>query len=314
MPSRFRSLLLSRQIWLALLAALLVAACGPVEAIRESRRPLPLVKMGSTNFGEQLILAEVYAQALEASGFRVERQLNLGSREAVEPALEAGRIDLYVEYLATMLAFVTRGSQLGSSDAAATHRQLAAALQPLGISVLDYAPAVNTNGFVVTRATADRYFLSKLSDLTPVADRLTFGGPPECPVRPFCLVGLQQTYGITFRGFRILDTGGPQTVSALESGQIDVGLLFTTDPLIQTKQFILLADDRNLQLADNVAPVVRTDLLNRAPPEFRATLNEVSSRLTTSELTALNGRVILEGQSPSDAASSWLQGQGLARR
>ena len=314
MPSRPYSILHPRQLWLALLAVLLVAACGPVEAIRESRRPLPPVKIGSTNFGEQLILAEVYGQALEAKGFRIERQLNLGSREAVEPALEAGRIDLYVEYLATMLAFVTRGSQLGSSDADATHRQLAGALEPLGISVLTYAPAVNTNGFVVTRATADRYLLSKLSDLTPVAERLTFGGPPECPVRPFCLVGLQQTYGITFRGFRILDTGGPQTVAALESGQIDVGLLFTTDPVIQARQLILLADDRNLQLADNVAPVVRTDLLNRAPPEFSATLNEVSGRLTTSELTALNGRVILEGQSPGEAAGAWLQVQGLARR
>lgn len=314
MPPRPTPSLPIRLRWLLPVAVLLLAACGPVEAMREPRRTLPLVKLGSTNFGEQLILAEVYGQALEAKGFRVERQLNLGSREAVEPALEAGRIDLYVEYLATMLAFVTRGAQLGSSDAAATHRQLTAALQPLGISVLDYAPAVNTNGFVVTRATADRYSLAKLSDLAAVAERLTFGGPPECPVRPFCLVGLQQTYGLTFREFRILDTGGPRTVAALDGGQIDVGLLFTTDPLIRARQFVLLEDDRELQLADNVAPVVRSDLLNRAPPEFSATLNEVSSRLTTSELTALNGRVILDGQSPGQAATAWLREQGLARR
>ena len=186
--------------------------------------------------------------------------------------LESGRMDLYPEYLATMLAFVTRGADLGSSDAEATYQHLGDALKPLGITPLAYAPARNTNGFVVTAATAERYHLTKLSDLVPVSQSLVLGGPPECPVRPFCLPGLRQTYGINFfKDFRPLDAGGPLTVAALESGQVQVALLFTTNPIIAAGQFVLLEDDRNLQLADNVVPVARTDVLNKAPADFRTT-------------------------------------------
>ena len=165
----------------------------------------------------------------------------------------------------------------------------------------------------MTGATAERYGLSKLSDLAPLADQLSLGGPPECPVRPFCLPGLRQTYGLTFRAFRIYDVGGPQTVAALESGQVDVALLFTTDPLISARSFVLLADDRQLQLADNVAPVVRMDLLRKAPPDFRSTLDAVSAKLTTAELTRLNAQVALEGKAARDTARAWLQDNALLR-
>ena len=289
-----------------------LSACAPAPGPRETRRAAPvLVRVGSMNFTEQLVLGELYAQALEARGFPVERQLNLGSRESVEPALEAGRIDVYPEYLASMLAFVTRGLQRGDPDPARTHQQLGEAVRQAGLSVLDYAPAVNTNGFVVTRETAERYKLNRLSDLTPAAGQMVLGGPPECPVRPFCLVGLRTTYGILFKDFRILDAGGPMSIAALESGQVDVVLLFTTDPLIQARNLVLLEDDRRLQLADNVAPVVRTDLLNRASPDLRAALNAVSAQLTTQELTDLNARVQPGGQQPAQVASDWLRARGL---
>jgi osmoprotectant transport system substrate-binding protein len=298
---------------LALTAAALVA-CSPRYFANQSGRTVkPTITVGSTNFSEQVILAELYAQALEGNGYRIERRLNLGSREAVEPALVSGRIDLYPEYLATLLAFVTGGADRGSPDPAATYGSLRQALEPLGISVLDYAPAVNTNGFVVTRSTAEKYQLAKLSDLAPVAPQLVLGGPPECPLRPFCLTGLRATYGIDFKDFRVLDTGGPLTVAALEGGQVDVALLFSTDPLIRSKQFVLLADDRSLQLADNVAPVVRTDLLNRAPADFQTLLNGVSAKLTTDELTRLNAQVVVEGQQPKNVAEAWLRSNGPAR-
>jgi osmoprotectant transport system substrate-binding protein len=292
--------------------AALVAGCGLLDQPGSpGRQAKPTVKIGSTNFTEQVILAELYAGALEAAGYRVDRQLQLGSRETVEPALEAGRIDLYAEYLATMLAFASHGATPGSSDPAATHRSLQGVLEPLGITVLDYAPAANTNGFVVTRATADRFSLRKLSDLGPVAPQLVLGGPPECPVRAYCLPGLRQTYGIAFRSFRIFDAGGPLTVAALEKGEIDVALLFTTDPLISTKPFLLLEDDRQLQLADNVAPVVRSDLLKKAPADFRVTLNNVTAKLTTPELTRLNAQVIVDRREPRDVALDWLRANGL---
>lgn len=302
------------RLCLLILALVALAGCLPPGATSApAREAKPTVRVGSTNFNEQIVLAELYAQALEENGYRIERRLNLGSRESVEPALESGQIHLYPEYLATMLAFVTRGADRGSSDADATHRRLHEVLRPQGIAVLEYAPAVNTNGFVVTRATADKYRLAKLSDLAPVASQLVLGASPECPVRPFCIPGLRQVYGITFKDFRILDPGGPLTVGALESGLIDVGVLFTTDPLISAKSFVLLADDQNLQLADNVAPVVRADFLGRAPADFQPTLNAVSAQLTTAELTQLNARVALERQAPHDAADAWLRAKGLAK-
>jgi osmoprotectant transport system substrate-binding protein len=136
--------------------------------------------------------------------------------------------------------------------------------------VLDFAPnAIDANGYVVTKPTADKYKLVKMSDLQPVAGELVLGGPPECPTRPFCLIGLQNTYNLKFKDFKSLDAGGPLTVAALDAGSanggVDVGLLFTTDPAIAIKNYVLLEDDKHLQLADNIAPVVRNDILARAP-------------------------------------------------
>jgi osmoprotectant transport system substrate-binding protein len=299
----------------ALMLVLLLSACStaPSGVFGTGRAAKPTIRLGSTNFAEQVLLAELYAQMLEANSYRVERQLNLGSRETVEPALEAGQIDLYPEYLATLLTFVTKGANRGSTNPTETYQQLENVLRPIGIAVLEYAPAVNTNGFVVTRETAQRYQLARLSDLAPVGSRLVLGGPPECPIRPFCLAGLRQTYGITFRDFRVLDVGGPQTVAALEQGQVDVGLLFTTDPLIAARRFVLLEDDRNLQLADNIVPVIRSDLLNRAPDELPELLNSVSRKLTTEELTRLNTQVSLERGDPQQATRAWLRAQGLIK-
>src|SRR5919197_4784871 len=194
--------------------------------------PKPTVKMGSANFPEQVILGELYSQMLEANGYTIERHLNLGTREIVEPALESGQIDMYPEYLATAERFVAKDASKASSDPAATAQALQEVLRPKNITVLAFSQAVDQNGFAVTKETADKYKLSKMSDLTPVANQLVLGAPPECPQRPFCIPGLMQTYGLNFKEFKPLDAGGPLTVAAWEAGQIDVGLLFTTDPNI----------------------------------------------------------------------------------
>jgi osmoprotectant transport system substrate-binding protein len=271
----------------------------------------PTIRMGSTNFSEQIILAELYAQMLEANGYTIDRRLNLGSREIVAPALESGQIDMYPEYLATMLAYVTQNQQLGSSDPVGTSLSLQEALAPKGISLLDFAPAVDTNALVVTRATAQRLNLRTTSDLVPYQDQLTLGGPPTCPDRPFCLIGFRDIYGLTFRDFKPLDTGGPITVAALESGQIDVAVLFSSDAVIAARDFVTLEDDKMLQLADNVAPVIRTDVLNSAPDEIRMLTNSVSTILTTEELLELNRQVGIDRQDPKDAAAAWLKAKGL---
>ncbi len=293
-----------------LIALFLLAACTAAPSGGGGK---PSVRIGSTNFPEQVILAELYGQVLEANGYAVERRLNLGNREIVAPALESNQIDMYAEYLATYLTYVTKDPSKATSNPVDTHRALQTALSAKGLTALDYASAVDTNGFVVTKATADRNRLSKISDLAPMSSELVLGGPPECPDRPFCLKGLEQTYGLKFKEFKALDAGGPMTVAALEGNQVDVGVLFTTDAAIQAKGFVLLQDDKRLQLADNVAPVVRNDLLGRASADFKSLINGVTAKVTTGELTGLNRQVGLERKDAKEVATAWLKAQGLIR-
>jgi len=287
-------------------------AAVPVGPASAKPADVPPVRVGSTNFGEQIILGELYGQTLEANGYRIERRFNLGSREIVYPALESSQIDLYAEYLATMLSFANKDAK-ATSDPAATQRLLQEALSPKGISVLNFASAVDTNAFAVTKATADKHRLSKMSDLAPVAKDLVLGAPPECPQRPFCIPGLKETYGFEFKEFKPLDAGGPLTVAALEGNQIDVALIFSTDAVITQKGFVVLDDDKKLQLADNVAPVVRNDLLSKAPPDFKTLLDGVSAKLTTEKLTMLNKEVGVDRKEPRDVAAAWLKAEGLVR-
>jgi len=151
--------------------------------------------VGSTNFQEQEIVAEMYAQVLEAAGASVTRTFQIGSREVVAPALEAGEIDLYPEYVGSYTVFL--GTETVPSDPAEAAAQLQGLTEPVGITVLEPAPAQDQNGFVVTQETADTYSLATVSDLASVPDVLVLGGPPECPERPFCAIGLEDVYGLT---------------------------------------------------------------------------------------------------------------------
>jgi osmoprotectant transport system substrate-binding protein len=142
---------------------------------------------------------------------------------------------------------------------------------------------------------------------------LKLGGPPECPERPFCLLGLKDTYGLEFAEFVPLDAGGPLTVTALTGGQVDVGLLFTSDPAIVTNNFVLLEDDKHLQLSDNIAPVVRNDLLAKAPSDFKSIINSIAPKLTTAELTAMNKQNDVDKTDPKAIAAAWLKKMGLVK-
>ena len=274
----------------------------------------PTVKVGSTNFYEQGILAEAYSQILENSGYTVERKFNLGNREIVQPALESGQIDLDAEYLATLLTFVDKTAK-ASTDPKETAKLLQTALSAKKLTVLDAAAATDQNGFVVTKDTAAKYNLKKLSDVTAVGGQLVLGGPPECPgaTRPFCIPGLKGTYGITFKDFKPLDAGGPLTVAALDGKQIDVGLLFTSDPTIVAKGYVLLEDDKHLQLSDNIAPVVRDDLLAKDDGTIKKLLNSLSAKLSQDELNGMNKLVSVDKKDPKDVARDWLKKQGLIK-
>lgn len=144
---------------------------------------------------------------------------------------------------------------------------------------------------------------------TPVAEQLTLGGPPECPQRPFCIPGLEETYGIEFGDFKALDVGGPLTVKALENGQIDVGLLFSTSSVIGDRGWVVLEDDKGLQQAENITPIVNEEASDPAIAEL---LNPVSAALTTDNMTELNGRVEIDGEDPGDVAADFLESEGIS--
>lgn len=277
---------------------------------RHQATPRPVddrsLTVGSFDFAESRLLAELYSQALEAGGYHVRRAFDLGPREFVGPALVRGLVDLVPEYAGTAVQYLSLGRVQAGAHPAEAHEALVRALKGVGLSALAAAPAQDSNAFVVTRATADRYGLRTLSDLARVGSQLTFGGPPECPTRPFCLAGLQRAYGIGFKEVVALDVGGPLTRQALRDGVVDMALLFTTDPAIGRDGVVELADDLHLQPAENVTPVVRTGVLDRSGPGMAGVVDGVSRQLTTESLRGLNATV-LDGASVPAAASAWLR-------
>jgi osmoprotectant transport system substrate-binding protein len=270
----------------------------------------PTVSIGSFGFSESEILGEIYLQALEANGYEVEHKAQLGSREAVvNPALRSGEINFVPEYIGTALE-VTFGIE-PSADADAVLADLNSAWAEEGFSVLAYTPAEDKNGIVVTGDTAASLGLAKISDLVGQEGDLVFGGPPECPERPRCIGGLESVYGLNFGEFKPLDTGGPLTVAALDGGEIDVGLLFSSDGTIGARGWVLLEDDLGLQPAENIAPLVNNELIDAYGDGFVALLNAVSAELSQEELTELNRLVGFDGESASDVAGAWLADNGL---
>ena len=156
----------------------------------------------------------------------------------------------------------------------------------------------------MTKATATKYNLTKLSDLAPVASQMILGGPPECPTRPFCQPGLQKTYGANFKAFKALDADGPLTRAALTGGQIDIGLVFSSDGDLDSRGYVVLQDDKHLENADNVVPIVRTKVLNS---EITTLFNNISAALNTTDLRAMNKSADVDKQDPDVLASTWLK-------
>lgn len=293
-----------RTVGAILALALVATACGSGDGAADGE---PIV-VGSFQFNESVIVAEIYAQALEAEGYEVERRLNLGNREVVKPALESGEIDLVPEYVGTLAGFL---GETPTADSEATWEAAKAAFEENGVTLLQYSPAQDKNAYVVTAETASEYNLTTVSDLQPVAGELVFGGPPECPEREFCLIGLQEVYGLEFAEFVPLDAAGPITIAALEGGEIDVALLFTTQGIIADKGWIALEDDQGLNPAENLVPAIRTDVVDSYGDDLVSLLNEVSEALTTEDLTALNKRADIDQEDPAALAMEWLEDNGF---
>jgi osmoprotectant transport system substrate-binding protein len=291
--------------------ALLVAGCtsSPRPASEDPRRPL--IRIASFDFPESETLAEIYAQALRRGGYPVEVVRRLGPREIVQPALQQGRVGLVPEYLGSALTFL-QGHQLPTTtaDPGEAHELLEHAAAAVDLRALAVAPAQNRNSFVVTSQLARQDGLGKLSDLRPLAGRLVLGGPPECPQRPLCLRGLRDVYGLQFQRFEPTSSR-TITASSLETGEIDVGMIETTDGNLVGRDLVQLEDDRRLQPAENLVPMVRQRLVDAYGPALVQRIDAVTAMLTTKDVVDMNWRVELKGADPSAVAAEWLGRHGL---
>jgi len=292
----------------ALVLAVVVLVAGGCTPATERPPPedprRPVITVTSFDFPESETLAELYGQALRQQGYPVEVVARLGPRDIVQPALEQGRVDLVLGYLGSTLNFLY-DKRVATADPQATHARLTQALTSRGISVLAFAKAEDRNGFVVTGDLARRRQLERISDLAPIARQLTFGGPPECPDRPLCLKGLQDVYGLQFARFEAMPSR-TTTADALETGEIDLGMLETTNGNLADRDLVQLNDDRRLQPAENIAPMMRTEIAAAYGPRLVRVLNNLTAQLTTRDLIQINQGVELEGAKPAVVAADWL--------
>ena len=265
------------------------------------------------NFGESKILANMYSLVLNEAGFDASVK-ELSTREIVAPALEEGEVDVVPEYIGTYTEYLNvrengEGAKpLATTDPNETLSVLGPLAESVGVTVLEPSAAQDQNSFAVTAAFAEDNGLETLSDLAALGGEYSLGGPPECPKRPFCQPGLEDTYGITISEFKALDTGGPLTKEAVAEGTVDIGLVFSSDGGIEALGLKVLDDDQNLQTADNVVPVMNSAAYS---DEAASALNSVSEVLTTDDLIALNNLVDIEREQPAQVAEDWLTEQGL---
>ncbi|MEO6143006.1 MAG: ABC transporter substrate-binding protein [Dermatophilaceae bacterium] len=291
-------------------AMLAVAACGSSDPLAPGASATTsssggTIIVGSANFPESALLAEIYAGGLTAKGIKVEKKLNIGSRETYIPALQDGSIDLIPEYTGVLAQYFNKAAK--ASDAEGVYAELKAAV-PTTLTVLDKSAAEDKDAVVVTKETATKLSLKSIADLGPKAKELTLGGPPEWKTRPTGVPGLKKIYNLEFKTFRPLDAGGPLSVQALKNGQVDAANLFTTDPSIADNGFVILDDPKNLFAAQNVVPLITKSKVNET---ISAALNAISAKLDTATLGELVKEVVVDKKDPDVVAKEFLTKNGL---
>ncbi|HUG94906.1 MAG TPA: ABC transporter substrate-binding protein [Pleomorphomonadaceae bacterium] len=298
--------------------ALLLSACQPGDGSSPSPSSgapstpaeLPTVIVGSADFDESAIVAEIYAQALEAAGFSVERHLFFGTRETTLPALESGDLNLMPEYIGSLAEALGATSD---ADPAVTFSNLNAALTDRGLAAFNFSPGQDSDGLAVTAETAQEFDLATMSDIAPIADQFTWGLPPECAERPLCGIGLEAVYGIDVTAIPVenLPPCSTAMAEALNADAIQVARVCTTQAAIAQYNLVVLEDDQGLNPAQNLAPVVTEELAGAGGDLLESTLNAVSAELTTDELSELNLLVSVELQDLAEVAQAWLEDRGL---
>ncbi|HXL96514.1 MAG TPA: ABC transporter substrate-binding protein [Streptosporangiaceae bacterium] len=264
------------------------------------------IVVGSANFPEDELLAEIYAQALQGAGVKVTTKLNIGTREMYYPQVKSGAISIIPEYNGALLT-----TSVDPSSTAVTTAQVDAALAadlPSTLEVLRPSPAIDSDSVTVTQATAAKYHLKSIADLALYAKDMVFGGPRELRTRIDGLVGLKKNYGLTFKSFDPLDESGPITLAALTSGKVQAADVFTTTPQIISDHLVVLSDPKNNFATQNVIPLVYKKAMT---PTIRSTLNAVDAKLTTADLLQMDNAVITEHATYSVVAAAFVKEEGL---
>ncbi|MFF1416652.1 glycine betaine ABC transporter substrate-binding protein [Streptomyces sp. NPDC058280] len=276
--------------------------------------------IGAAAFTESKVLAELYAQILGDAGYSTS-VTTVKNRELYEPSLEKGEIDVVPEYAATITEFLNakvngakeaEAKPLASGDAAATFAELEKLAGPLGLKALPVGKAVDQNAFAVTKEFAEKNKLKTLSDLGKSKIKVKIAAGDECEVRPFCLPGLKKTYGINVTGIDPKGVGTPQSKQAVKDGVDQVVLSSTTDGTLDSFGLVVLEDDKGLQNADNVLPVVNAK--DAGSQEIADVLGKLTDALTTDDLAKLNLKVDAERAKPEDVAKEYLESKGLVKK
>jgi osmoprotectant transport system substrate-binding protein len=265
------------------------------------------VVVGSANFPEDELLAEIYIQALQAKGIKVTPKLSIGAREVYYPQIQKGAISIIPEYNGALLT-----TSVDPSSTAATTAEVDAALRaklPSTLEILNPASAQDKDSVTVTQATAAKYHLTSIADLAPYAKNMVFGGPPEFKTRADGLPGLMKNYGLTFKGFDPLDESGPLTLAALAGGKVQAADVFTTTPQIVSDHLVSLADPKANFAAQNVVPLVYKPAANATIVD---TLNAISAKLTTQALLQMDVAVISQHANYATVAAGFLKAEGLS--
>jgi osmoprotectant transport system substrate-binding protein len=310
---------MKKVLWLLLAAVLAVglAACGDDldegddsgSSTTESSGggEKPAITVGSANFPESVVLAEIYAGALAAKDYDVSKELNVGSREALFPALERGDVTVTPEYSGALLAFLTEAK----SDAKEIGEQVTEikAELPSSLTLLEPSAAEDKDTVTCNKETVDKYGLKSIEDLAKVGDEITIGGPPEFAERAgFGIKALKRVYGAEFKKFQPLDVAGPLTVAALKDNKVQCANLFSTQSAIPANGFVTLEDPKGLVEAEAVVPLISKEA---ATPEVTETLNAVSAKLNTENLKELVKRVEVDKDDAESVAADFLSEQGL---
>ena len=301
-----------RRVLLVALLAPALAGCGGSSHKTQPAKPRtngkPPIVLGTKNFTEQYILGQLYKQALEAKGFRVVLKNDIGASEIIDRALTGGRIDVYAEYTGVIVSEIAKDNQLYRS-AGATYRRARAFQARRGFVLLRRSPGQDVDVNAVRPAYARRFGLRTNADLRGVGP-FRYGGPAENRARFQGAVGLRKVYGL--HNLRYVPTAIDQRYQALLKGKVDVIAVFSTEwQLTERHKYTLLADPKGLFGFQNIVPVVKRAVLKRQGPKFAATMNAVTSKLTTSALRRMNAAVDRDGAKPEDVAAKFLDAHGL---